>query len=91
MNILAETKSHIWIEVPAKNVADFAARWPCSGLPDDQGVVFGFDKRNGDLIEIEWSAFGEGEPEGVNDGAVLALSYDAQKFAGLGDVAGTAT
>lgn len=84
MNILADSESCVWIEVPADDVASFAARWPCSGLPDDQGVVFGFDKRTGDLIEIEWSAFGEGEPEGVNGGAVLALSYDAQEFAGLG-------
>jgi hypothetical protein len=38
-------------------------------------MAFQFDKRNGDLVDID------GEREGYDEGAVVALSEDAQRFA----------
>lgn len=39
------------VTVLAREVYDFAIRWPCSGLRRNKPVTFQFDKRNGDLID----------------------------------------
>lgn len=52
-------------------VQDFADTWPCFGLV--RGLSFEFDKRNGDLLGVEGD-------EGMDEGAVLAMSMDAQRY-----------
>lgn len=54
----------------------FAERWPCSGMRGTTGGMrFQFDKRNGDLVDIK------GERKEYDEGAVRALSEDAQAYA----------
>jgi hypothetical protein len=53
-------------------VQDFACRWPCFGSVNP--LAFTFDKRNGDLVDIE------GEHEHMDEGGVLALSHAAQEW-----------
>jgi len=77
------------VMVTSGGIARFAAKWPCSGMrfDDDIAVQFEFDKRNGDLIDIQWFDCSDDaeslditEPEGVNGEALLALSQDAQQY-----------
>lgn len=64
------------VSVSARELQDFAARWPCSGMRNaTRGVWFQYDKRNGDLVDIQ------GERPGYDEGAVKALSDDAQTWA----------
>jgi hypothetical protein len=64
------------VSVSAAELRDFAACWPCSGMRGaSRGMAFQFDKRNGDLVDID------GERAGYDEGAVVALSEDAQRFA----------
>lgn len=65
------------VKISAREVEDFKAQWPCSGLPS-RAITFQFDNRNGDLIDM-W-------PNNLDGAACLALSQDAQKFAGLGSI-----
>ena len=63
------------VSVSRREVEDFKALWPCSGLPD-AAVTFQFDKRNGDLVDIT-SRVGSDRWDGS---AALALSQDAQAY-----------
>lgn len=65
------------VTVSAREVEDFAERWPCSGLPF-KAIWFQFDKRNGDLVDMRPSNW---EERGADGAAVLALADDAQRFA----------
>ncbi len=65
---------HTNVSVSAREVEEFKASWPCSGLPD-KAFTFQFDNKNGDLVDF-WPSKYDGE-------ALAALSRDAQKFAGL--------
>src|SRR5207248_8527096 len=69
--------------VTSGKVSRFAAQWPCSGLPDDMGVIFTFQS-NGDLVDIEWFESWSGktvaEPDGIDGAAMVALSQDAQTY-----------
>lgn len=66
--------SAVNVSVSTREVIDFKATWPCNGLPS-KGITFQFDTRNGDLIDL-W-------PSNLEGSALLALSQDAQKFAGF--------
>lgn len=63
------------VSVTAREVSDFAERWPCANLPD-RSVWFQFDKSNGDLVDMQPNL----EEQGADGGAVLALSQDAQAY-----------
>jgi len=64
-------------------IARFKGQWPCSGLPDDMGVIFTFDHR-GNLCGIDWFDSETGVdvsgPENADGPALAALSQDAQTF-----------
>ena len=62
------------VQVFSYEVAAFADRWPCSGLPDSS-VTFTFDSNNGDLVDIV------GEADGMDSDAVMGLSAEAQQYA----------
>lgn len=65
------------VSVSAREIRDFASRWPCSGMRGATlGMWFQFDKSNGDLVDMG------GRPRSqYDDGAILVLSEDAQEFA----------
>jgi len=64
-------------------IARFKWQWPCSGLPDDMGVIFTYDHR-GNLCGIDCFDAETGvdvsEPEEADGPALVALSQDAQTF-----------
>ena len=64
----------VGVTVSRREVEAFKDRWPCSTLPD-RAVYFEFDARNGDLVDMR--------PIDMDGSDVLALSEDAQRFAGL--------
>jgi hypothetical protein len=67
--------SYYSVTVTRREIEAFAARWPCSGMRSPkQAITFQFSKRNGDLVDIT------GEAKGYDEGAVAALSQDAQKY-----------
>lgn len=63
------------VTVLAREVADFARSWPCSGLRD-RSVTFTFDKRLGNLVDSNdaW------QHPGADGGALVALSQDAMRY-----------
>jgi hypothetical protein len=64
------------VSVSPSDLRAFAATWPCSGMRNpSRGMWFQFEKSNGDLVDIK------GERKSYDEGAVKALSEDAQKFA----------
>lgn len=67
------------VTVSAVEVEEFKRSWPCSGLPS-RAISFTFDRRNGDLVEVCPANL---EERGADGGALLALSHDAQRAAGL--------
>ena len=64
------------IEITPAQVAQFARRWPCSGLPEDVALVVEFAP-NGNLVALDW-ADGCDYWEAETSGALLALVNDAQ-------------
>lgn len=64
------------VSVSAREVSEFKAKWPCSGMPN-QAIWFEFEKRNGDLVDLIPSNW---EERGANGSAMVALSQDAQAF-----------
>ena len=62
------------VTVSRSEVDNFRSTWPCSSLPD-RGISFTFDKRNGDLVDMF--------PYDLDGSDVVALSQDAQQYAGL--------
>jgi hypothetical protein len=58
--------------VSSQDISKFNSRWPCSRLKC-RNTWFQFDKRNGDLVDIE--------PVNVDGAELLALSHDAQNYA----------
>ena len=66
--------AHVRVAVSASEVERFKATWPCSGLPS-RGISFTFDKRNGDLVDLN--------PNSVDGEAAVALSEDAARYAGV--------
>ena len=78
MNILASNT----VLVTAEDIRTMRRVWPCSGLPfDGRCVSFQFDS-NG-LCDVSWYT-DEGidveEPEGIEDGCMIALCEDAEQF-----------
>lgn len=65
----------VGVTVSRREVKAFKDRWPCSTLPD-RAIYFEFDTRNGDLVDLR--------PDNIDGADVLALSQDAQDFAGVG-------
>ena len=60
------------VNISAREVANFAERWPCFGRC---GAIWAqFDKRNGDLVDLEGDS-------GMDDSGVSALLQDAQQSA----------
>ena len=59
------------VRVSRAELDSFAQRWPNSGLRNHRPLTFTFDHR-GDLVDIE------GETGSENEGAMVALSEDAQ-------------
>lgn len=59
------------VRISSAELNSFARRWPNSGLRNHRPLTFTFDHR-GDLVDIE------GETGSEDEGAVLALSEDAQ-------------
>ena len=70
---------YVRVNLSQNFVEEFKEQWPVSGLPN-AAIYFEFDKRNGDLVDIG-SRRSLDRAEG--SGALLALSEDAQKFAGI--------
>jgi len=58
------------VNISAREVADFAARWPCFGA--HRPIWAQFDKRNGDLVDLEGD-------RGMDEGRLSALLQDAQE------------
>jgi len=61
----------------ARDVSDFADRWPCSGLHGLDGVTFAFE-RNGDLVDVYYR---NGNSDRWDGPALAALAEDAQHYA----------
>jgi hypothetical protein len=70
MKILASNGFCVIVRVSRKEVEEFKASWPCSGLPD-RAITFTFV--NGNLVDVE--------PFSIDGPAAVALSQDAQRFA----------
>lgn len=68
--------SEIRVTLSADEVATFGRTWPCANLPA-RGYSFTFDKRNGDLLDYA------PQSTHADERAVLALSQDAQAYAGV--------
>lgn len=72
------------VSVSPHDVEAFASRWPCSGLRLKSGgwrrIVFTFDDA-GNLVDVE------GEPDGADGSAMVALSQDAQAYLAAYNVA----
>lgn len=58
------------VNISAQDVEVFAQRWPCFGRC--RAIWAQFDKRNGDLVDLEGDA-------GMDGSGVLALLQDAQE------------
>ena len=63
------------VTVSAREVEDFAARWPCSGLAL-KALTFNFEKSNGDLL---YSNDARNHPD-ADRGAIVALAVDAESY-----------
>jgi hypothetical protein len=71
--------------VTSQELDTFAKSWPCSGMRFDRDIAVSFDfASNGDLTGISWFDCSDdsehldiGEPEGIDQSALLALSQDA--------------
>ena len=48
----------------------FAAQWPCSGFRYGDRVLFEFDKRNGDLVDVDYRG-STGYGQAFSDGCVM--------------------
>ena len=59
------------VSVSEREVSDFAARWPCFG--DSRAIWFQFDKRSGDLVDMQ-------SDDGMDGGGVGALADDAKAY-----------
>lgn len=59
------------VNVSVREIAAFAATWPCCTMPRSRGTWFQFSKANGDLVDMGWRR--------DYDGAV-ALSEDAGRY-----------
>lgn len=70
----ADRGSIVRVTVSRAEVESFKLMWPASGLPAG-AIWFEFDRRNGDLVDLH--------PSSLDGPAALALSQDAQQFAGL--------
>jgi len=64
--------SEFRVTISAQEVSNFMDGWPCSGLNSRQGLSFTFDKRNGDLTDMN--------PSDTDGEAALALSHIAQAY-----------
>lgn len=71
---IVDEGAYVRVVVSRDEVEAFKARWPCSTLPN-RAVSFTFDRKNGDLVDLT--------PESMDGPDVLALSMDAQRFAGV--------
>ncbi len=65
------------VTILSSDVEAFKDQWPCSGLPV-RAIWAQFDKRNGDLVDIEPSNL---EERGADGSALLALIQDGQNYA----------
>lgn len=65
------------VSISANDVQNFKDQWPCSGLPE-RPIWAQFDKRNGDLVDMNPSNL---EERGADGSALLALLADAQNYA----------
>jgi hypothetical protein len=73
---------YVTVMVSASEVWTFARSWPCSGFNSGDRMAFQFRRRTGDLVAIACNGR-ESIPARIDDSAMLALSRDAQSFAGL--------
>ena len=64
------------VTVSAREVEDFASRWPCANLRH-KSVWLQFDKRNGNLVDTNNT---QNHPH-ADGGAILALCDDAKDYA----------
>ncbi len=69
--------SLVRVTVSADEAHRFAYRWPCSGIKWGDKFSFTFEKSNGDLVDMH------GDKERHDGSAILAISEDASKYAGL--------
>lgn len=71
------------VELDESDVLEWAERWPCYG--ERHAIAFEFERRNGDLVDIE------GEETGTDESGLAALSNDAcragAELCGLADIA----
>lgn len=65
------------VTISRADVERFKGSWPCSGLPN-RPIWAQFDKRNGDLVDMEPSHL---EEMGADGGAVCAIIQDGQNYA----------
>jgi len=70
--ILKDLGSIVRVCISEFEVYNFKRRFPCSGLPDTR-VAFEFEKRNGDLVDMN--------PYGMDGPGVAALAEDAWNYA----------
>lgn len=66
------------VTVSAREMSEFAARWPCSGMGGARrGLSFAFERRTGDLVDV---AGEPGSGDIYDGGAMAALAADAQEY-----------
>ena len=78
------SQNNTWIKVSfsENELDDFKRRWPCNNIPDKvRSAWFEFDKRNGDLVDYGPRTLHALSATGHDNGAVLALSHDAWRYA----------
>ena len=71
---VSDRGAFVRVYVSRQEVREFTDQWPGSNLPD-RAVWFEFDKKNGDLVDME--------PSDMDGEDAAALSQDAQEYAGL--------
>lgn len=72
-----DNDSFFSVSISPDDVRAFKASWPCSGIPAVR-IRAQFDKRNGDLVDLEPHNL---EERGANGSALIALLSDAQSYA----------
>jgi len=80
VHVAHQSPSEVTVEVDERDISDFNDQWPASNLHGLEGVSFGFDARNGDLIDIDYV---NGDADQWDGPALAALVDDAQMHAGL--------
>ena len=62
------------------DVRRFADQWPCNGFGPWDRLSCTFDKRNGDLVDLQINGRYPPEESQIDNGAIIALVRDCQFY-----------